>query len=218
MKLSRTYGRVAMPFGFALLAACQTAPVDRTAANENTTTAAPAVAAPTAVPDSAAHSAPTAVQATHQGAPVAIFLAARQIQPGWTPVPAPSGTLYVNPQPFLTRNDLSEVKAGGTDQGQGWLVLGLNPAGAEKARGITSQNPGKGLALVIGRTMMPLMIYNAPITDGRLVFYISNQENAVAAARAIAGVKPDPGATAVPQSAPQPSMDTSPATTSPVME
>ena len=80
------------------------------------------------------------------------------------------------------------MKAGAANEGQGWLSLGLNAEGAKKVFAATSENPGKGLALVIGRTMMPLMRYNAPIKDGQLVFYVSNEANAIAAARAIAGV------------------------------
>ncbi|MBP6018742.1 MAG: hypothetical protein KA735_04570 [Burkholderiaceae bacterium] len=180
MTLPRTIRHILAPFSLAFLAGCQSvAPVQQAATKPAIASAAGPVQADAA----------NAVQANRQGAPVAVFLASRQIQPGWTPVPAPSGTLYVNPKPFLNRTDLRDVKAGGTDQGQGWLVLGLNPSGQQKLIDATTTHPNKNLALVIGRTMMPLLSYAAPITDGQLIFYVSNQENAVAAARAIAGVQ-----------------------------
>lgn len=181
----KTIRHILAPLSLAFLAACHSVPSGQQAAQT-----------PTADPVQAG--AANTIQANRQGAPVAVFLASRQIQPGWTPVPAPSGTLYVNPQPFLNRADLRDVKAGGTDQGQGWLVLGLNPKGQQKLMQTTSDHPSKNLALVIGRTMMPLLSYATPITDGQLIFYVSNQENAVAAARAIAGVQ----AQAQPVSAP----------------
>lgn len=173
MTSSKKYARIFAPAALLLLAACQTVP---TAPVRQTETQVAPVATTTSTP------------AKTQGAPVVVFVATHQIQPGWTPVAAPSGTLYVNPKPFLTRADLNEVKAGGASDGKGWLALSLNPEGAKKVLAATNQHPGKGLALVIGRTMMPLMRYSAPIQDGQLVFYVSNEANAIAAARAIAGV------------------------------
>lgn len=163
--------------GAVLLAGCQTAPVQPTGSQS--------VTASQPTPERAES---TNMQAARQGAPVALFLADRQIRPGWTPVPAPSGTLYVNPRPFLTRADLRDVKAGGTPEGRGWLALGLNERGARKVADITTGNPNKGLALVIGRTMMPVLSYSQPITNGTLLFDIIDEQNAIAAARAIAGV------------------------------
>lgn len=173
MKLSKKYVRIFAPVTLLLLAACQTVPTATTTKTGM---------------DVKSEGVSTSPQVTTQGAPVVVFLATHQIQPGWTPVTAPTGTFYVNPRPLLTRADLSEVKAGAATEGQGWLALGLNPEGTKKVFAVTSENPGKGLALVIGRTMMPLMRYNAPIQDGQLVFYVSNEANAIAAARAIAGV------------------------------
>lgn len=188
MILPRTTRYILAPISLAFLAACQSvAPGGQQAATVPAAATAPVQAG-----------AVNTVQANRQGAPVAVFVASRQIHPGWTPVPAPSGTLYVNPKPFLNRADLRDVKAGGTDQGQGWLVLGLNPGGQQKLIETTTTHPNKSLALVIGRTMMPLLSYNTPITDGQLMFYVSNQENAVAAARAIAGVRADAQAVSAP--------------------
>lgn len=174
MTVSKYYPRILAPVVLLFLAACQTVPTASSKKTETDHAVSPAASANQ--------------QATMQGAPVAVFLATHQLQPGWTPVTAPNGTLYVNPKPFLSRADLNQVKAGAADQGQGWLALGLTPEGTKKAFAVTSEHPGKGLALVIGRTMMPLMRYSAPIQDGQLIFHVSNEANAIAAARAIAGV------------------------------
>ncbi|NYT64999.1 hypothetical protein H0A58_03325 [Alcaligenaceae bacterium] len=184
MTLPRTFRYILAPFCLAFLAACQSV-----APGQQAGAMAPVSAAP--VQPGAANS----VQASRQGAPVAVFVASQLMQAGWTPVPAPTGTLYVNPKPFLNRSDLRDVKAGGTDQGQGWLVLGLNPGGQQKLVEATTTYPNKSLALVIGRTMMPLLPYNTTIIDDQLIFSVSTQENAVAAARAIAGVPAEAQAT-----------------------
>ena len=179
MKTVRTFGRFIAPAGLVFLAACQSVPTDKTATT--TTSQAPGVTTPQ--PE-------TSVQAQEQGAPVAVFLADTTMQTGWTPVNLQSGTLYVNPQPVITRADLSGIQAGSNKQGEGLLALELNEAGKKKVADITTQNPNKRLALVVGRTMMAAPGYTTPVTSGQLVFAVGTEENATAAARAIAG-QPD---------------------------
>ena len=170
MKTIGTLGRILVPFSLVLLAACQNMPGKNGATQAGNT--------PT--PESS-------VQAQQQGAPVAVFLADTKQQAGWTPVSIQSGSLYVNPQPVVTRADLAGVQAGANKEGTGLLALELNEAGKNKVTQATTQNPNKRLALVVGRTMLAAPGYSAPVTQGQLVFAVGTEANATAAARAIAG-------------------------------
>jgi preprotein translocase subunit SecD len=161
--------RILVPLSVVVLAACQSLPAKKGAA----TSAAPAE---------------TTLQATNQGAPVAVYLADTTERTGWTPVQIQNGTpLYVNPQPVITRNDLSGVKAGSNKEGQGLLALDLNDVGKQKVNDITTKNPNKRLALVVGRTMLAAPAYTTPVGTAQLVFPVGTEANAIAAARAIAG-------------------------------
>lgn len=179
MKTIRTLGRIALPFSLLVLAACQTAPTKTESQAQ-----APAPAQAQTEPPAEAPRA----QAQEQGAPVAVFLADTATQTGWTPVNIPSGTLYVNPQPLITRGDLSGVQAGTNKSGDGLLALELNEEGKRKVADMTTKNPNKRLALVVGRTMLAAPGYTTPVTTGYLIFAVGSEANATAAARAIAGV------------------------------
>lgn len=185
-----TLGRILVPFSLVLLAACQTTPGTGTAQAPGTTS--PATETPE--PE-------TSIQAQQQGAPVAVFLADTTLQTGWTPVNIQSGTLYVNPQPIITRDDLAGIQAGANKDGEGLLALELNDEGKSKVAEATTQNPNKRLALVVGRTMLAAPGYNTPVTTGHLVFAVGTEANATAAARAIAGVPPGAESGAAPSPA-----------------
>lgn len=176
MKTIRTLGRILAPASLVLLAACQTVPGNKADSQVSSS------AATAPKPE-------TKLEAQRQGAPVAVFLADTAMQSGWTPVNLQSGMLYVNPQPVITRADLSGIQAGSNKQGEGLLALELNEAGKKKIAETTAKNPNKRLALVVGRTMMAAPGYSVPVTTGQLVFAVGTEENATAAARAIAGVQ-----------------------------
>jgi preprotein translocase subunit SecD len=180
MKTVRMLGRALIPATLMLLAACQSMPGKKNTTAQ-TTTQSPQ-------PE-------TTLQATNNGARVAVFLADTSSHAGWTPVPIKSGSLYVNPQPVVTRGDLSDIKAGANKQGVGLLALGLNQAGQDKVLDATTRNPNKRLALVVGRTMMAAPSYTVPVTSQQLVFPVGTEANATAAAQAIAGT-PDNAAAA----------------------
>jgi len=174
MKIVRVLGRVLIPASLVLLAACQNMPGKK---------------------ETAAQAEPQkTLQATSQGASVAVFLADTTMQTGWTPVQIQSGTLYVNPQPVITRNDLTGIRAGANKQGDGLLALTLNADGKQKISNITQQNPNKRLALVVGRTMMAAPSYTTPVSAEELVFAVGTEQNATAAAQAIAGQGATPDA------------------------
>lgn len=188
METVRLAGRFLLPLGFLALAACQTVPVGQGQANQNAATTAAAPAQAKVEPAKPVET----VQATRQGAPVAVFLADTQEHAGWRPVQIQSGTIYLNPQPVLTRQDLNDVRAGTSSQGEGLLALGLTDLGKKKVQDITAANPNMRLALVVGRTMMAAPGYSAQVSTDQLVFGVGTEANATAAARAIAGVVPEP--------------------------
>ena len=185
MKTFRTVGRILLPASLVMLAACQTTP--RTSGT--TSSSVPAAQAPaTATPAPTAPTQQDRQQASSQGAPVAVFLADTVAQAGWTPVTVPDGSLYINPEPVVTRADLTGIQAGSNNEGDGLLALELNEAGKQRVNDITGKNPNKRLALVVGRTMLAAPSYTTAVSSGQLVFVVGTEQNATAAARAIAGV------------------------------
>jgi len=185
MKFVRTLGRFLLPLSLVALAACQTTPGQQTTASQSpATTPAETTTAQQPQPE-------TSIQAERQGAPVAVFLADTTLRSGWTPVNLDTGTLYVNPQPVITRADLTGIQAGSNKAGDGLLALELNEEGKRKVLDITTQNPNRRLALVVGRTMLAAPGYTEPVTTGHLIFAVGTEQNATAAARAIAGVPQD---------------------------
>ncbi|MBC2771153.1 SecDF P1 head subdomain-containing protein [Pusillimonas minor] len=184
MKTVHQLGRFLLPLGLLALAACQTVPVGQ---SQQQGAAAPA-------PQGATEQSKPAetVQATRQGAPVAVFLADTENHAGWRAVQIQAGTIYLNPQPIITRDDLDDVRAGTSAQGEGLLALGLTELGKKKVEDITGANPNMRLALVVGRTMMAAPGYTTAVSTDQLVFGVGTEANATAAARAIAGVPPEP--------------------------
>lgn len=177
MKTVHLLGRVLVPASLVLLAACQSLPGSKGTTAQSTQSTASETT--TAAPEK---------RVAQEGAAVAIFLADTVAQAGWTSVQIPSGALYVNPQPVLTRSDFTGVKAGTNKQGDGLLALDLNDEGKKKVVDITTKNPNKRLALVVGHTMLAAPGYSTPVTSSQLVFAVGTEQNATAAARAIAGV------------------------------
>jgi|TARA_A100001391_G_scaffold205456_1_gene206573 preprotein translocase subunit SecD len=184
MKTVQKLGRLVLPLSLLALAACQTMPGDTTSTESSTT---PSTTAPQ--PGSTASQEQEALQAARQGAPVAVFLADTEEQAGWRGVQIQSGMLYINPQPVITREDLVDVRAGTSRQGDGLLALGLSELGRKKVENITQANPNKRLALVVGSTMLAAPGYTTQVSTDQLVFGVGSEANATAAARAIAGAQ-----------------------------
>lgn len=184
MKTVQKLGRLVLPLSLLALAACQTMPGDTTSTESST---APSTTAPQ--PGSTAGQEQEALQAARQGAPVAVFLADTEEQAGWRGVQIQSGMLYINPQPVITREDLVDVRAGTSREGDGLLALGLSEQGRKKVENITESNPNKRLALVIGSTMLAAPGYTTQVSTDQLVFGVGSEANATAAARAIAGAQ-----------------------------
>lgn len=181
------------------LAACQTTPSSDTTADA-TTGAATETSASTATDEVAQPGAlsgadePASQEAMADGAPVAIFIADMKEQSGWHPIQIDTGNLYVNPQPVVTREDLTGVQAGSNDDGEGLLALVLHPTARERVVQATTQNPDMRLALIVGRTLLSAPGYSGPVDTEYLIFGVGTEENAMAVARAIAGVSDENGA------------------------
>lgn len=184
MTIQRTLVRILASISLLVLAACQTTPPAQTDAGAPESTAAPETAQ-SPEQESAAQ------QASAQGAPVAVFLASSDAREGWQPVELEAGSLYLNPEPVVIRDDLTGVQAGASQDGDGLLALELNTDGQSRVTQATTDNPNMRLALIVGQTMLAAPGYNAPVTTPHLIFVVGTEENALAAARAIAGVPAD---------------------------
>lgn len=185
MTIQRTLVRIFASFSLLVLAACQTTPsgqTDAAVADQATT----AETAQRADQDTAAQQ-----QASAQGAPVAVFLASTDARDGWQPVQLDVGNLYLNPQPVVIRDDLTGVQAGASEEGDGLLALELSPSAQSRVTQATTEHPNMRLALIIGQTMLAAPGYTDPVTTPHLIFVVGTEENAMAAARAIAGVPAD---------------------------
>lgn len=183
MNVTRILTRSSLALAILALAACQTAPVQQGAATQP----ADAAVAPSA-PEAPVQE-PAVQQAAEQGVPVAVFLADTVMQTGWREVPVGGGSvLYLDPQPIVIRDDLTGVQAGANQEGQGLLALMISDDARLRLEDLTSRNPNKRLALVVGRTLMAAPSYAEPVSTGQLIFPVGTEENATAAARAIAGI------------------------------
>ncbi len=117
-----------------------------------------------------------------------IFLADTKPQLDWSPVRLkPAGLLFVRPDPLINRGDLMGIQSAAGEDDAGVLVLFLTEAGLAKLRSVTSSNPGKRLALVVGQELLAAPAYAAPIVQQQLAFKVGSQRDAQRAARAVAG-------------------------------
>jgi len=122
-----------------------------------------------------------------EGTPVTVLVADTLEQEGWLAVPVQGGMLYLNPQPVVTRSDLTGVQAGRGRSSEGLLALGLSLEAQIRLRNVTTQFANKRLALVIGRNMVAAPGYTAPVSSDRLVFPVGTPQNAAEAVLAITG-------------------------------
>lgn len=185
MKIKRLLVRILIPISVVILSACQTTPSEPTAAAQPETMTAQQTA-PASTPET-----PLREQAGEEGVPVAVFLADTELQDGWQPVQLDQGVLYLNPQPVIIRDDLTGVQAGASQEGDGLLALELSPDAQSKVTQATTEYPNKRLALIVGQTMLAAPGYSTPVTTGSLIFVVGTEQNAMAVARAIAGVDDD---------------------------
>ena len=177
-----TISRFLAPVALVALAACQSLPTGGDAAAPSTTPSSPAV-------ESTERTEPVAqAPEAKMAEPLLVFLADVNPRSDWVEVDLDgSNTIYMEPEPFLTRNDLKSVEAGSSSEGDGLLALTLSEGAAARLSTITTNNPGKRLALVVDGTLLAIPGYSEPIDIGRLVFMVGSKENAITAAEIIAG-------------------------------
>lgn len=174
--------RIAGGLGLALaLAACQPLPLK----GDQQVSTSEAPAAPVSKDQAA-----LAVQTDRQALNLRIFLASESPRPGWVQVNLnPQQALYVMADPVITRSDLVGIRSAVDNQsGDGILEVALSDAGLVKIRSATASYPGLRLALVVNKTMLAAPGYAAPVTEKLLAFRVGSRENAVKAARGVAGV------------------------------
>ena len=173
--------RLAAPLALLALAACQTVPP--TADTSEPATGVPPVTSP--VPQ---ETTPQTAPESQMAAPLLVFLADTNPQPSWAEVQIDETTsIYMEPEAFLARSDLSAVEAGTAETGEGLLALNFTPEATQRLARVTEQNPGKRLALVVDGTLLAIPGFAEPITEGRLVFMVGTRDNAIRAAQIIAG-------------------------------
>lgn len=130
-------------------------------------------------------SAPQSEQA--QASTVEFFVAQATTAPGLIEVKIPDGSMFVQRQPVLTRADLSEAAALVDRDGNNFVGLRFNEAGARKLNDVSNQNIGNMLALVIDRELVAAPKITEPLNRGVLAFGVPNAESATAIAAKIRG-------------------------------
>jgi|SRR5690625_846161 len=197
MNSTRFLAHMAAIFSALVLAACGTTTSDTgSAADSDRTPPAETTTTPEAesVPVEPEDDALSDQEATADGESVAVFVADFDEQEGWHPVALESGHLYINPEPVILRDDLTGIQAGKSEDNEGLLALSLSTAGQERVKDATTQYPNMRLALIVGNTLLAAPGYSDPVVNEHLIFAVGTEENAMAVARAIAGVdEDDPG-------------------------
>ena len=157
--------------------------------------------APSVRPDPAAQTAASATtqavtpsmrttQAQNQVPSVLFRLAQTEQAQGLTEVKLSDGSLWVQPQPVLSRADLSGVEPLQTQQGQALVRFHFNQIGARKLAEISRRFPGKLLMLTINNQLVAAPRLSDPLIDGVMVIPVTNAQQALAIAQGIAGVAP----------------------------
>ena len=127
--------------------------------------------------------------------PVEFYLAQTEAAADAMQIKLPDGVLYLQRQPVLTREDLTEAAALVDKQGQNFVGLRFTEAGARKLNAISGQNVGKMLALVVERQLVAAPRISEPLNRGVLAFSVSSAQEANELASAVRGGDPAaPGA------------------------
>ncbi|HJD44098.1 MAG TPA: hypothetical protein H9906_03615 [Candidatus Paenalcaligenes intestinipullorum] len=163
------------------LAACQTAPKKT---DTSTSAATPTETAPTTDSTSEAQT------ANDYGL---VYMMDLSPQEGWLEIEADADNrFYLNDQPVLSRSDVLNVEAMRNEAGNGVLVLDISDSAAKRLTDLTTQNPGKRLALIIDGTLLAAAGYKEPVDTNRLVFMVGSAENAIIATRFLQGEQSAP--------------------------
>jgi preprotein translocase subunit SecD len=118
---------------------------------------------------------------------VEFYLAQTEAAADAMQIKLPDGVLYLQRQPVLTREDLIEAAALVDKQGQNFVGLRFNEAGARKLNQISGQNIGKMLALVVERQLVAAPRISEPLNRGVLAFSVASAQEANELSSAIRG-------------------------------
>ena len=173
--------RILAPLALLSLAACQTPPTSSPSSTTTTSGASQSVS-PEVETDAVASPEAQALE------PLLVFLADTTPHADWAEVQIDeNSTLYMEADAFITRDDLEGVEAGSSETGEGLLALNLKPEARQRLHQLTQQHTGKRLALVVDGTLLAVPSFSKPIDLERLIFAVGSKENAMMAARIIAG-------------------------------
>lgn len=168
-----------------LLAGCQT-PGNKAGTGSASSGAAPAAGT---TPPAGAPATP-APSTTPAASSVGFYIAQTDSAPNLMQVKLSDATVYVQPQPVLTRADLTEAAALVDRQGQNFVGLRFSPEGARKLAQISSQNVGKLLVLVINGQLVAAPRIAEPLNRGVLAFGVDSAQTATEIAARVRGDAP----------------------------
>ncbi|HLS16262.1 MAG TPA: hypothetical protein VK049_00320 [Paenalcaligenes sp.] len=191
MKIAKGLGRSLAAFSVLTLMACQTTPHDATPAEDAPAETTEQEQSATTAPVEPGARTGQGTEATDQEveySPMMVFLADFEPVDGWAEVTLDEETtLYLQPEPSFTRDDLMSVETYSSDSGEGLLALMLTDTARQRLENITTENPDRRLALAVDGTLLAVPRYSEPLTNGQLVFMVGSVENAQTAAEIIAG-------------------------------
>lgn len=168
--MKRTLFIAIMTTAAAVMAGCQTTgPAQRAAAASNAVAEAPQQAF------------------AQQPTEVLFRLAQPEQAQGLSELRLSDGSLWVLPQPVLSRADLTSVEPVQSQQGQAFVRFGFNQEGARKLSELSRRFQGKLLVLTVADNLVAVPRLSEPLTQGAMVVAVSSGEEAMAIARAIAG-------------------------------
>ena len=99
----------------------------------------------------------------------------------------PDGSLWYNPQPVLTRADLSSVEPRRTADGHPYIRFKFSALGAQKLAAVTKRYSGKLLVLTLNNSLASVYSIGQPIQSGVLDIGVKSDQEAVSAVKLIAG-------------------------------
>lgn len=191
MAFAKVIGRGVAALGLFTLVACQTTPHDAdpvAGQPEGPGTAQQEAGMAPGEPGRTQTTQPETRQEEAEYSPLMVFLADFEPQADWVEVVLDEErTLYLQPEPSFTRDDLLSVETYSSESGEGLLALMLTGPAAERLQQLTTQNPDRRLALAVDGTLLSVPRYSEPLTDGQLVFMVGSVQNAEIAAQIIAG-------------------------------
>ena len=182
--MKRIYVVSGMMAGAAFLAGCQQMPTQSSALTppppvSQQLTQPPAMAQKSVQQQAAA----PAAQQTR----VDFRLAQRAKAAGLSELKFPDGSLWYNPQPVLTRADLSGVEPRRTADGHPYLRFTFSALGAQKLAALTKQYRGRLLVLTLNNSLESVYAIGQPIQSGVLDIGVKSDQEAVRAVKTIAG-------------------------------